>query len=44
MVTTVALPNLTRDQAVERAAFVTVESYHIIIYLTDRTGKTGEHT
>src|SRR6476469_4080210 len=44
MVTTVALPNLTRDQAVERAAFVTVESYHIKLDLTDRTGKTGEHT
>ncbi|MBS1696024.1 MAG: aminopeptidase N [Actinobacteria bacterium] len=30
-----ALPNLTRDQAVERAALVTVDSYHINLVLTD---------
>ena len=39
-----ALPNLTRDQAVERAALVTVDSYRIILDLTDGGGKPGEHT
>ncbi len=40
----VALPNLTRDQAVERAALVTVDSYRIDLDLTDGDGKPGEHT
>jgi aminopeptidase N len=35
----VALPNLTRDQAIERAALVTVNSYHITLDLT-----AGERT
>ncbi|KUI41799.1 aminopeptidase N [Mycobacterium sp. GA-1199] len=39
-----ALPNLTRDQAVERAALVTVDSYRIQLDLTDGTGKPGERT
>ena len=39
-----ALPNLTREQAVERAALVTVDSYHIVIDLTDGEGKPGEGT
>jgi len=30
----VALPNLTRDQAVERAALVTVDNYHVVLDLT----------
>jgi hypothetical protein len=40
----VALPNLTRDQAVERAALVTVDSYRIALDLTDGDGKPGETT
>jgi aminopeptidase N len=40
----VALPNLTRDQAVERAALVTVDNYRIELDLTDGDGKPGEHT
>jgi aminopeptidase N len=40
----VALPNLTREQAVERAALVTVDSYRIKLDLTDREGKPGEGT
>jgi aminopeptidase N len=40
----VALPNLTRDQAVERAALVTVDNYRIDLDLTDGDGKPGEHT
>jgi aminopeptidase N len=40
----VALPNLTRDQAVERAALVTVDSYRITLDLTDGGGKPGERT
>jgi aminopeptidase N len=40
----VALPNLTRDQAVERAALVTVERYRIALDLTDGAGKPGERT
>jgi aminopeptidase N len=40
----VALPNLTRDQAVERAALVTVDSYRINLGLTDGEGKPGERT
>lgn len=39
-----ALPNLTRDQAVERAALVTVDSYRIELDLTDGDGKPGERT
>jgi aminopeptidase N len=38
----VALPNLTRDQAVERAALVTVDSYRIALDLTDGHGRPGE--
>jgi aminopeptidase N len=40
----VALPNLTRDQAVERAALVTVDSYQINLDLTDGSGAPGERT
>jgi aminopeptidase N len=40
----VALPNLTRDQAVERAALVTVDNYRIDLDLTDGEGKPGERT
>ncbi|MCV7299424.1 aminopeptidase N [Mycobacterium barrassiae] len=39
-----ALPNLTRDQAVERAALVTVDNYRIELDLTDGAGKPGETT
>ncbi|ULE31855.1 aminopeptidase N [Mycobacterium sp. IDR2000157661] len=39
-----ALPNLTRDQAVERAALVTVDSYRIALDLTDGAGRPGERT
>ena len=39
-----ALPNLTRDQAVERAALVTVDNYRIALDLTDGDGKPGDHT
>ncbi len=39
-----ALPNLTRDQAVERAALVTVDNYRIDLDLTDGSGGPGEHT
>ena len=39
-----ALPNLTRDQAVERAALVTVDNYRIRLDLTDGSGKPGERT
>ncbi|MBI3228022.1 MAG: aminopeptidase N [Mycolicibacterium cosmeticum] len=35
-----ALPNLTRDQAAERAALVTVDNYRIDIDLTGGDGKT----
>jgi aminopeptidase N len=38
----VALPNLTREQAVERAGLVTVDSYRIVLDLTDGEGKPGE--
>jgi aminopeptidase N len=34
----VALPNLTRDEAAERAALVTVDSYRIVLDLTDGNG------
>jgi aminopeptidase N len=40
----VALPNLTQDQAVERAAQVTVDSYRIELDLTDGNGKPGDRT
>ncbi|MGO9507172.1 MAG: aminopeptidase N, partial [Mycobacterium sp.] len=39
-----ALPNLTRDQAVERAALVTVDSYQISLDVTDGNGAPGERT
>jgi aminopeptidase N len=38
----VALPNLTRDQAAERAALITVDSYRIDLDLTDGNGRPGE--
>jgi len=38
----VALPNLTRDQAAERAALITVDSYRIDLDLTDGNGGAGE--
>jgi len=40
----VTLPNLTREQAVERAALVTVDNYRIDLDLTDGDGNPGEHT
>ncbi len=40
--TVVALPNLTRDQAIERAAIVTVDSYRIELDLTDGHGGPGD--
>jgi aminopeptidase N len=40
----VALPNLTREQAAERAALVTVDNYRIALDLTDGEGKPGEDT
>jgi aminopeptidase N len=40
----VALPNLTRDQAAERAALITVDSYRIDLDLTDGNGRSGERT
>ncbi|BDB41569.1 MULTISPECIES: aminopeptidase N [Mycobacterium] len=39
-----ALPNLTRDQAIERAALVTVHSYQIALDLTDGSGAPGSGT
>ncbi len=39
-----ALPNLTRDQAVERAALITVDSYQIALDITDGNGAPGERT
>ncbi|MET0901125.1 MAG: aminopeptidase N [Mycobacterium sp.] len=39
-----ALPNLTQDQAAERAALVTVDSYRISLDLTDGDGAPGERT
>ncbi|EID13527.1 aminopeptidase N [Mycobacterium xenopi RIVM700367] len=39
-----ALPNLTRDQAVERAALITVDTYRISLDLTDGNGGPGERT
>ena len=40
----VALPNLTRDQAIERAVLVTVDNYRIKLDLTDGSGAPGERT
>jgi aminopeptidase N len=40
----VALPNLTQDQAAERAALLTVNRYQITLDLTDGNGTPGEHT
>jgi aminopeptidase N len=40
----VALPNLTRDQAVERAALVTVGAYRIDLDLSDASGGPGVRT
>ncbi|MFG1792471.1 aminopeptidase N [Nocardia sp. NPDC049149] len=37
-------PNLTRDQAVQRASTVSVENYRIDLDLTDGAGKPGEQT
>ncbi|MEV3960058.1 aminopeptidase N [Nocardia sp. NPDC050193] len=37
-------PNLTREQAIERAEVVSVENYRIELDLTDGAGKPGEHT
>ncbi|WP_018599205.1 aminopeptidase N [Mycobacterium sp. 155] len=39
-----ALPNLTRDQAVERAALVTVDNYRIELDLTAGEDRPGERT
>ncbi|MEO6792772.1 MAG: aminopeptidase N [Mycobacterium sp.] len=39
-----ALPNLTRDQAAQRAALVTVGNYRIALDLTDGGGQPGERT
>ena len=41
MLERVALPNLTRDQAVERAALVTVHSYQIHLDVTDGSRRSG---
>ncbi|MFC9895126.1 aminopeptidase N [Nocardia sp. NPDC127579] len=37
-------PNLTREQAIERASTVQVENYRIELDLTDGAGKPGEQT
>lgn len=37
-------PNLTREQAIERAEVVSVENYRIDLDLTDGAGKPGEQT
>ena len=39
-----ALPNLTRDQAIERAALVTVDNYTIELDLTDGNAAPSERT
>jgi aminopeptidase N len=44
MLEPVVLPNLTRDQAAERAALVTVDNYRVELDLTDGAGAPGEHT
>ena len=38
------LPNLTRDQAIERAALLTVDRYRIDLDLTDGAGAAGDKT
>jgi len=40
----VALPNLTRDQAAERAALITVDTYRVKLDVTDGDGNPGERT
>jgi len=40
----VAVPNLTQEQALERAALLDVDSYTLELDLTDGAGKPGEHT
>jgi aminopeptidase N len=40
----VAVPNLTQEQAVERAALLDVESYTVELDLTDGAGRPGEGT
>jgi len=40
----VAAPNLTRDQAQKRAELLQVQSYDIVLDLTDGGGKPGEST
>lgn len=44
MLASVALPNLTHDQAIERAALITVDSYRITLDVTDGNGAPGERT
>ena len=39
-----ALPNLTRDQAAERAALVTIDNYRIVLDLTDGADGPSERT
>ena len=39
-----ALPNLTRDEAAERAALVTVDAYRLVLDLTDGNGAPSERT
>ncbi|MDT5134807.1 MAG: aminopeptidase, partial [Mycobacterium sp.] len=39
-----ALPNLTRDQAIERAALATADNYRIELDLTDGNGAPGNQT
>ncbi|WP_305091930.1 aminopeptidase N [Prescottella sp. R16] len=39
-----APPNLTRDQAAERSALVSVDNYSVDLDLTDGTGRPGERT
>jgi aminopeptidase N len=40
----VAVPNLTQEQAVERAALLEVDSYTVDLDLTDGAGRPGEDT
>jgi aminopeptidase N len=40
----VAVPNLTQEQAVERAALLDVDSYTIDLDLTDGAGRPSEAT
>jgi aminopeptidase N len=44
MLERVVLPNLTRDQAAERAVLVTVDNYRVELDLTDGHGAPGERT